>query len=59
MVSRQETARALLTPGEVMQLPTADEIILASGLPPIRAQKARYYDDRRLMDGYCRSRSQR
>lgn len=59
MVPRHETERELLTPGEVMQLPTADEIILASGLPPIRAQNARYYDDRRLMDGYCRPRSQR
>ena len=27
MVSRQETARPLLTPGEVMQLPSTDEII--------------------------------
>lgn len=48
MVSRQETARALLTPGEVMQLPPTDEIILVSGLPPIRAKKARYYEDRHL-----------
>ena len=35
MVSRQETARALLTPGELMQLPPDDEIVLVSGLPPI------------------------
>ena len=42
MVSRQETARPLLTPGEVMQLPPADEIGLVSGMPPIRAKKARY-----------------
>src|SRR5262249_42768450 len=48
MVSRQETARPLLTPGEVMQLPPADELVLVSGLPPIRARKARYYEDRRL-----------
>jgi type IV secretion system protein VirD4 len=48
MVSRQETARPLLTPGEVMQLPPSDEIILVSGLPPIRAKKARYYEDPRL-----------
>ena len=45
MVSRQETARALLTPGEVMQLPTTDELILVSGLSPIRAKKLRYYED--------------
>jgi type IV secretion system protein VirD4 len=48
MVSRQETARALLTPGEVMQLPPSDEVVLVSGLAPIRAKKARYYEDRRL-----------
>ncbi len=48
MVSRQETARQLLTPGEVMQLPPSDEIVLVSGLPPIRAKKARYFEDRRL-----------
>jgi type IV secretion system protein VirD4 len=48
MVSRQETARPLLTPGEVMQLPPTDEIALVSGCPPIRARKARYYEDRQL-----------
>jgi len=46
MVSRQETARALLTPGEVMQLPPTDELLLVSGHPPIRAKKLRYYEDR-------------
>ncbi|WP_096701063.1 conjugal transfer protein TraG [Magnetospirillum sp. 15-1] len=45
MVSRQETARPLLTPGEVMQLPPADELVLVSGLAPIRASKLRYYED--------------
>ncbi|OYY90792.1 MAG: conjugal transfer protein TraG [Sphingomonas sp. 28-66-16] len=45
MVSRQETARALLTPGEVMQLPATDELVLISGVAPIRAQKLRYYAD--------------
>ena len=39
MVSRTETARALLTPGEVMQLPPTDEIVMASGLPPIHTRK--------------------
>jgi type IV secretion system protein VirD4 len=48
MVSRQETARPLLTPGEVMQLPPSDELVLVSGVPPIRAHKARYYEDIRL-----------
>ena len=46
MVSRQETARPLLTPGEVMQLPATDELVLVSGLAPIRANKLRYYEDR-------------
>jgi len=46
MVSRQETARALLTPGEVMQLAPTDEVVLISGHPPIRAKKLRYYEDR-------------
>jgi len=48
MVSRQETARPLLTPGEVMQLPPEDELVLVSGCHPIRAKKARYYEDREL-----------
>src|SRR5215831_13753565 len=48
MVSRQETARPLLTAGEVMQLPPADELVLMSGFPPIRAKKARYFQDRRF-----------
>ena len=30
MVSRQETARPLLTPGEVMQLPPDDEVVMLS-----------------------------
>src|SRR3546814_13304533 len=46
MVSRQGTARPLRTPGEVMQLPPADELVLVSGLVPIRARKLRYYEDR-------------
>jgi type IV secretion system protein VirD4 len=45
MVSRQETSRPLLTPGEVMQLSPADELVLIAGLPPIRAAKLRYFED--------------
>ena len=45
MVSRQETARPLLTPGEVMQLPTDEALVLVSGLQPIRAKKLRYFED--------------
>jgi type IV secretion system protein VirD4 len=50
MVSRQETARPLLTPGEVMQLPAAEELVMLSGCPPIRAHKVRYYEDRRFAE---------
>ncbi len=39
MVSRSETARQLLTPGEIMQLPPSDEIVMIAGNPPIRAKK--------------------
>ncbi|SFY30740.1 type IV secretion system protein VirD4 [Paracoccus pantotrophus] len=50
MVSRQETARPLLTPGEVMQLPPTDEIVMVAGTPPIRATKARYFEDARFQE---------
>ena len=50
MVSRSETARQLLTPGEVMQLPPDDEIVMVAGVHPIRAKKARYYADQRFTE---------
>lgn len=50
MVSRQETARQLLTPGEVMQLPADDEIVMVAGAPPIKAKKLKYYADRNFAD---------
>ena len=50
MVSRSETARPLLTPGEVMQLPPSDEIVMVAGTPPILAKKARYYEDDRFKE---------
>ena len=46
MVSRQETARQLITPGEIMQLPSHQQLILLSGFSPIKAQKIRYYADK-------------
>ena len=45
MVSRQETARPLLTPGEVMQLPSDESVVMVSGHAPIKAKKLRYYAD--------------
>ena len=50
MVSRQETARPLLTPGEVMQLSPDDELVLISGCSPIRVKKARYFEDERFRE---------
>ena len=54
MVIRQETARPLLTPGEVMQLPPGEEIVLVSGLAPVRAQKLRHYEDANFTRGCFR-----
>ncbi|CAM5509632.1 conjugal transfer protein TraG [Alcaligenes phenolicus] len=45
MVSRQETARPLLTPGEVMQLPPDEAVVMVSSVAPIKAKKLRYYRD--------------
>ena len=48
MISKSETARALLTPGEIQELPKTDEIVMMAGAHPIRAKKAQYFRDRRL-----------
>ncbi len=53
MVSRQETARQLITPGEIMQLPSNEELILLSGFSPIKAQKVRYYADKNFTGRVC------
>jgi type IV secretion system protein VirD4 len=45
MVSRQEVPRALLTPGEIMQLPPQDALIFVGGSAPIRARKLRYFSE--------------
>jgi type IV secretion system protein VirD4 len=45
MVSRQETARPLLTPGEVMQLPPDEAVVMVSSVAPIKAKKLRYFTD--------------
>ncbi|MCA1200157.1 conjugal transfer protein TraG [Sphingomonas sp. R647] len=50
MVSRTETARALLTPGEVMTLPPDEEIVMVAGVRPIRARKVRYFADPRFVE---------
>ena len=48
-VSEQETARPLLTPGEILQLPADEGLLLVSGVAPIRAQKLQYYADRNFL----------
>ncbi len=50
MVSKAESPRPLLTPGEIMQLPADQEVVMLAGAPPIRASKARYYEDARLRE---------
>ena len=49
MVSQQETQRPLLTPGEVMQLPARDALIMIASTPPIRARKLRYFLDKAFL----------
>jgi type IV secretion system protein VirD4 len=48
-MSEQETPRPLLTPGEVLQLPSEEALVLVSGTPPIRARKLQYYADRNFL----------
>jgi type IV secretion system protein VirD4 len=48
MISRTETARPLMTPGEVQQFSPDEEIVFVASTPPIRAEKARYYLDPRF-----------
>jgi type IV secretion system protein VirD4 len=48
MISKSETARALLTQGEIQELPKTDEIVMMAGMHPIRAKKAQYFRDKRL-----------
>ena len=54
MVSRQETARPLLTPGEVMQLAAdATSWCWSPGTPPIRAQEAALFRGPQLHRRAC------
>jgi type IV secretion system protein VirD4 len=48
-ISHQETARPLLTPGEILQLPQDESLIFLSGIPPIRARKLHYFRDRNFL----------
>jgi type IV secretion system protein VirD4 len=48
VMPRQVIARPLLTPADVMQVPPNNELVLVSGIPPIRAHSVRYEEDMRL-----------
>ena len=45
MVSKVETSRPLLTPGEILQLPDHQQIVFAAGSPPTLANKIRYFEN--------------
>lgn len=45
MVADQESARALLTPAEVMELAKTDSLVFVAGYPPVRAKKLRFFED--------------
>lgn len=40
----------MLTPGEVLQLPATDALVMMAGMPPIRARKLKYFNDRQFLD---------
>ena len=46
--SMSDHRRALLLPQELMQFPSDELLLLRGGMPPIRANKIRYYADRRF-----------
>ena len=50
MESEQESPRPLLTPGEILQLPGDDALVMIGGLPPYRAKKIMYYQDDRFRE---------
>lgn len=51
-ISDQQTARALLTPDEVRNLPEQAELLFLAGQRPIMAQKIRYYADQEFSGLY-------
>ena len=44
-IAEQESPRALMTPGEVLQLDPRDALVMIAGVPPIRARKIQHYRD--------------
>ena len=48
MQSEHESARNLLTPGEILQLSIDDALVMVGGMPPYRGKKITYYQDGRF-----------
>lgn len=48
MVSEQESPRPLLTPGEVLQLPGDEALVMVGNMAPYRGKKVMYYQDKRF-----------
>jgi type IV secretion system protein VirD4 len=48
-MAEEETPRPLLTPGEVLQFPSQETLVMVSGTPPIRARKLQYYNDHNFL----------
>jgi type IV secretion system protein VirD4 len=48
-VTPADTQRRLLTPDEALRLAPEEALIFLTGHPPIRARRARYYEDRELL----------
>ena len=44
------TGRELMTPDEIMQLPQSLQLLRVQGMPPVLAQKLRYYADPEFRD---------
>ena len=45
MIADQETARPLLTPGEVLTFSNEETLVFVKGMSPLRARKLRYFQD--------------
>ena len=43
--STNEQERTLMTPGQLQQLPSEQEIIILTGFPPVKCEKIFYYDE--------------
>ncbi|NNF37450.1 MAG: type IV secretory system conjugative DNA transfer family protein [Gemmatimonadetes bacterium] len=50
MESEEESQRPLLTPDEALRLPDDSALVFLAGERPIWSKKARFYEDRRLLE---------